>query len=156
MDPASSPMGHRRDPGHDDRVDVGVGLVVFGAHMGGEPLNHQLVALGARYDADVHTAPDYRMYAQPTTPPKPAVVAVAPGTGAALPGERWLLSPAALGTFLAALPAPMALGRVTLADGTTCVGFLAAASATASAPDITDAGGWRPHLARRAGRAWRA
>ncbi len=135
-------------------VAGGLDLVVFGAHMRGEPLNHQLTERGARYLGEVVTTDAYRMYALPTTPPKPGIVAVGPGRGGPLRGERWRLSPAGLGTFLAALPAPMALGTITLADGTTPTGFLAPASAVADAdggsgaPDITALGGWRAHLAR--------
>jgi allophanate hydrolase len=130
--------------------DAGLDLVVFGAHLRGQPLNHQLTSLGARFAGEVVTTDAYRMYALPTTPPKPAVVAVGAGRGGPLRGERWRLSPAALGTFLAALPAPMTLGRVTLADGTNPTGFLAPASAAADAdaPDITPIGGWLAHLAQ--------
>ncbi|MFG3342120.1 allophanate hydrolase [Glycomyces sp. NPDC048151] len=117
----------------------GADLVVFGAHLRGEPLNHQLTDLAARYTGPVRTAPAYRMYALDTTPPKPLVVR--DPNGASLPGERWQLSPAALGRFLAALPAPMTLGKVELDDGTWATGFTAAAPE--GAQDITAAGGWR-------------
>jgi allophanate hydrolase len=123
-------------------VTEGADLVVFGAHLTGMPLNHQLTDLGARYSGDVRTAPAYRMYALDTVPPKPLVVRTGTG-GASLPGERWRLSPAALGAFLAALPAPMSLGKVELADGAWATGFTAA---EASGIDITAAGGWREHL----------
>jgi allophanate hydrolase len=123
-------------------VEGGADLVVFGAHLTGMPLNHQLTDLGARYSGDVRTAPAYRMYALDTVPPKPLVVRTGTG-GASLPGERWRLSPAALGAFLAALPAPMSLGKVELADGAWATGFTAA---EASGIDITAAGGWREHL----------
>jgi allophanate hydrolase len=115
-------------------------VVVFGAHLTGFPLNHQLTELGARYAGEIRTAAAYRMYALDTTPPKPFVVRDA--DGASLPGERWLLSPAALGTFLTALPAPMSLGSVELDDGTWATGFVASAP---NGTDITAAGGWRAH-----------
>jgi allophanate hydrolase len=115
-------------------------LVVFGAHLTGMGLNHQLTDLGARYDGDIRTAPAYRMWALDTEPPKPLVVR-SPG-GASLQGERWLLSPAALGRFLNALPAPMTLGKVELDDGTWATGFVANEPA---GTDITAAGGWRAH-----------
>ena len=60
-------------------VAGGHDLVVFGAHMRGEPLNHQLTDRGARFLADVVTTDAYRMYALPTTPPKPGIVAVGAG-----------------------------------------------------------------------------
>ncbi len=115
-------------------------LVVFGAHMTGMPLNHQLTGLGARYAGEVRTAPAYRMFALDTKPPKPFVIRA--DDGASFPGERWQLSPAALGRFLAALPAPMSLGNVELEDGTWATGFVAN---QAAGQDITAAGGWRAH-----------
>jgi allophanate hydrolase len=115
-------------------------LVVFGAHLTGMPLNHQLTGLGARYAGAVRTAAAYRMYELDTQPPKPLVVRTA--GGASLPGERWLLSPAALGRFLHALPEPMTLGKVELADGTWTTAFVANEPA---GRDITAAGGWRAH-----------
>ncbi|HEY6645656.1 MAG TPA: allophanate hydrolase, partial [Mycobacterium sp.] len=79
-----------------------VELVVFGAHLKGGPLVHQLTDLGARWTGEVTTAPRYRMSVLPTTPAKPAITRVPDGaTGTALLGHRWLLSPAALGRFLA-------------------------------------------------------
>jgi allophanate hydrolase len=115
-------------------------LVVFGAHLTGFPLNHQLTDLGARFAGEVWTAPTYRMYEVDAVPPKPLVVRSA--DGASLPGERWELSPAALGRFLAALPAPMTLGKIELADGTWVTGFVANEP---TGEDITAAGGWRAH-----------
>jgi len=117
-------------------------LVVFGAHLRGMPLNGQLIDLGARFAGEVRTAEAYRMFELDTVPPKPLVVRSA--GGASLPGERWLLSAAALGRFLNALPAPMTLGKVELAGGAWATGFVANEP---SGEDITAAGGWR---ARRA------
>ncbi|MFD8498678.1 allophanate hydrolase [Amycolatopsis sp. NPDC059657] len=127
--------------------DKGIDLVVFGAHLRGQPLNSQLVDLGARFAEEVLTAEEYRMVALPTTPPKPGLLHVGAG-GAALEGERWLLSPAALGKFLAGLPAPMLLGRILLDDGTEAVGFFCDPSAAEGAKDITAFGGWRAYLRR--------
>jgi allophanate hydrolase len=62
--------------------------------------------------------------------------------GAELAGERWLLSPAALGTFLAALPEPMLLGSIQLADGSSAVGFACDTVAAAGGDDITAYGDW--------------
>jgi len=109
-------------------------------------LNHQLTERGARLVGPARTAPKYRLYALDTVPPKPGVVRVA-DEGASLPGEVWELAPAALGTFLAAIPQPMALGEVELDDGTTVVGFLCEPLALEGARDITATGGWRAYLA---------
>ncbi|HEY3737071.1 MAG TPA: allophanate hydrolase [Jatrophihabitans sp.] len=123
-------------------------LVVFGAHMRGEPLNHQLSDLGARYLDEVHTAPRYRMVALPTVPPKPGILHD-PADGGVLAGERWAISPAGLGAFLAALPDPMRLGVVHLDDGATAVGFHCDPVAAVGAQDITELGSWRAYLSRR-------
>lgn len=125
---------------------TGIPLLVVGAHLSGQPLNHQLTTVGARLAATVTTAPSYRLHALRTSPPKPGLTRVASG-GAGIEGEIWELPPAALGPFLAALPAPMTLGKVDLADGTSVTGFLCEAAALTDAPDITHHGGWRAYLA---------
>lgn len=56
--------------------------------------------------------------------------------------------PAALGTFLGALPEPMLLGPVQLSDGSSAVGFACDAVAAAGGEDITAWGDW---LADRSG-----
>jgi allophanate hydrolase len=128
----------------DNRLGA-IELFVAGAHLSGMPLNPQLTERGARLLGEARTAPRYRLYALDTTPPKPGVVRVE-ADGASLPGEVWALSPAALGTFLAAIPQPMALGEVELDDGRTVVGFLCEPIALEGARDITATGGWRSYL----------
>lgn len=122
-------------------------LAVVGAHLSGQPLNPQLLALGARLAATTTTAPAYRLHALGTVPPKPGLVRVAEG-GAAVEAEVWELAPAALGALLAALPRPMALGPVALRDGSEVTGFLCEPAALAGAEDITAYGGWRGYLGR--------
>lgn len=119
---------------------LAVELVVFGAHLRGGALAFQLTDLGARWAGEIRTAPRYRMTVLDTVPPKPAVERVATG-GTALLGHRWLLSPAALGAFLAALPAPMQLGKVECDDDTWRTGFGCDSSA-ATGPDISNYGSW--------------
>jgi allophanate hydrolase len=80
-----------------------------------------------------------------TTPPKPGLVRVADG-GAAIGGELWLVGTSMLGDFLAMLPAPMSLGRVTLADGSEVVGFGCALDAWEAGEDITHHGDWPTYL----------
>ncbi|MCL8025277.1 allophanate hydrolase [Nocardioides bruguierae] len=123
-------------------------LLVVGAHLPGQPLAHELEALGARWVGPATTAASYRLLALDTTPPKPGLVREAEG-GAAIEGGLWELSPAALGRFLAALPAPMSLGSVELADGSCVTGFGVAADAAAAGKDITSFGGWPAYLAAR-------
>lgn len=103
-------------PTWPERVAPSVELAVFGAHMAGGPLTHELSGRGARWSREVRTAPSYRLVALDTTPPKPGLIRDV-GAGCVIEGESWVLSPAALGEFLAALPQPMMLGKVELADG---------------------------------------
>jgi allophanate hydrolase len=119
-----------------------VELVVFGAHLRGGPLTHQLTDHGARWVGEITTAARYRMTVLATVPPKPAITRVAAGDhGSALYGHRWVMSAAVLGRFLAALPAPMQLGKVEFADGTWRTAFGCDASA-ATGPDISGYGSW--------------
>ncbi|VXB96326.1 allophanate hydrolase [Aeromicrobium sp. 9AM] len=127
-----------------------VDLLVVGAHLSGQPLNHQLVSAGGTLIADVRTAPTYRLHALDTQPPKPGLVRVADG-GVSVPGEVWRLPAAGLGRFVGALPAPMAIGTVELEDGTSVTGFLCEPYALAGARDISDLGGWRAYVSAVAG-----
>ncbi|MQY23204.1 Allophanate hydrolase [Nocardia sp. RB20] len=130
----------RRAPAHE--------LIVFGAHLRGQPLEHQLTDLGARWAGPVRTAPRYRLAALDTTPPKPAVTRQPDDiTGATIAGERWLLSPAALGQFLTQLPAPMQLGAVELDDGTWHTAFACDATTALTAKDISEYSSWKTALA---------
>jgi allophanate hydrolase len=122
-------------------------LAVVGAHLSDQPLNPQLLALGARLDRTTATAPVYRLHALPTDPPKPGLVHVG-ARGAAIETEVWRLPAEGLGRLLAALPRPMTLGRVELADGGHVPGFLCEPAALEDAPDITAYGGWRAYLNR--------
>ncbi|VTR77759.1 allophanate hydrolase [Cellulomonas hominis] len=137
----------RDAPAPEPYAAGGVPVVVFGAHLRGQPLHHELVALGARWVGPVRTAPDYRMLALPTVPAKPLVHAVRPGTGGALAGEEWLLTPHALGRLLLSIGAPLGLGRLRTEDGRDVVGFLGQPGAVADGVDVTHLGGWRAALA---------
>jgi allophanate hydrolase len=121
-----------------------IALLVVGAHMSGMPLNVQLVERGARCLGPAVTAPAYRLYALDTDPPKPGLVR---GGNGAIDGELWAISPAGLGSLLAILPQPMALGRVALSDGSEVVGFLCEPAALDGAEEITAFGGWRAYRA---------
>ncbi len=124
-----------------------VTVVVAGAHLSGMVLNHELVNLGARLVSATTTAPDYKLYALATTPPKPGLTHTPGFSGCGIAVEVWALTPENFGRFVAALPAPMGIGRVTLADGSVHPGFLCEAYALEGATDITSFGGWRAYRA---------
>ena len=56
----------------------------------------------------------------------------------------------AFGRFVANIPAPLGVGKITLDDGTAVSGFLCEAHAVAGAEEITRFGGWRAFLSERA------
>ena len=124
-----------------------VKLAVVGAHLKDMPLHWQLTSRDARFVGAFDTAPAYRLYAMAdSTPPKPALVHSE--DGAAIAVEVYELDVAAFGSFVAEVPAPLAIGTVTLEDGSNVKGFVAEPRATAGAEDITELGGWRAYIAR--------
>ncbi|MEW6254990.1 MAG: allophanate hydrolase [Pseudomonadota bacterium] len=127
-------------------------LCVFGAHLSGMGLNGELLELGGRLVSAVETAPLYRMSLLDGPVARPGVVQVESG-GAAIAGEVWSLPFEGIGRLLARIPAPLGLGRVTLADGRQVTGFLAEAVGTQGCPDITDYGGFRAFMARKDARS---
>jgi allophanate hydrolase len=123
-----------------------VRVAVCGAHMSGLPLNGQLTSRGARLVAVTRSAPAYRFYALPGGPPhRPGMVRS--DNGAAIEIEAWELPAAEFGSFVAAIPAPLGIGTIELADGSSMQGFVCEAQAVADATDITAYGGWRNYLA---------
>jgi len=124
-------------------VKATVKLAVVGAHLGGMPLHWQLTSRDATLVRRCKTAAAYRLYAMAgTTPPKPALIHVGDG-GAAIEVEVYDLEVAAFGSFVAEVPPPLAIGTVTLDDGTEVKGFVAEPRALNGAQDITALGGWR-------------
>ena len=121
-----------------------VAIAVVGAHLSGMPLNGELSSAGGRLLLRTKTAPHYRLYALAgTTPPKPGLLRVKNGAGTAIELEVWALSDLAFGRFVAAVPQPLSIGTLELADGNTVKGFLVEAEAIAGARDISSFGGWR-------------
>ncbi len=125
-----------------------IAVAVVGAHLAGLPLNRGLVALGGAFVREAETTNDYRLYALARAePPKPGLLRVADGAGAAVKAEIWALDPAAFGAFVASVPAPLSIGTIRLEDGSSVKGFLVEAEAAKGARDITTFGGWRAYLA---------
>lgn len=125
-------------------------LFVVGAHLSGMPLNRELHDLGAVFRREARTESDYRFFVLPgTAPPKPGLVR-APGTnGPGITGEIWALPTEAFGRFVAAIPAPLGIGKIALAEGGSVAGFLCEACAVENAADITALGSWRRYVEAR-------
>lgn len=124
-----------------------VKLAVVGAHLKDMPLHWQLTSRDAEFVGAFKTAPTYRLYAiANSTPPKPALIHSE--DGGAIEVEVYELDAAAFGSFVAEVPAPLAIGTVTLDDGSSVKGFVAEPRAIIGGDDITELGGWRAYIAR--------
>ncbi len=126
-------------------------IAVCGAHMSGLPLNHTLTDRRASFVRSDTSAPDYTFHALPGAGvARPGMVRVEAGKGAAIALELWDMPVAAFGSFMKTIPAPLGIGTLTLADGSTAQGFLCEAIAVSGAEDITDLADWRKYLAKQA------
>ena len=131
-------------PNNDTHV-----LAVVGAHLQGQPLNHQLTSRGASFLETTRTSSDYRLYALANTTPAKPGLSHCPGSAASANGievELWALGSAALGEFLMEVPPPLGLGSIHLADGRQVKGFICEPYALHTAKEITEFGGWRNYL----------
>jgi allophanate hydrolase len=137
-------------PPAPEPVSGRIEIVVVGAHLTGLPLNRELIELGGRLERATRTTSDYRLYALPgTVPPKPGLLRVGDGEGAAIEVEVWSLGGPAFGAFVSKVPPPLGIGALRLEGGASAKGFLVEAQATRGAEDISGFGGWRAYLARR-------
>lgn len=128
-----------------------IALAVCGAHLEGLALHWQLADRGAVFREKTTTSKSYRLFAMPANgsiPPRPALVH--DDGGSDIEVEVWELDPAAFGDFVSKIPAPLGIGKVTLASGEQVPGFIAEPRATQGAEEITSFGGWRAWLASRA------
>ena len=136
-----------QDHASDSPVPAGVQLAVVGAHLSGEPLNYQLTERGARLLRTTRTTPHYRLFELPDSkPPKPGLVRSGQGDGTAIEVEIWELAEREFGAFVAAIPAPLGVGTLQLADGSCVKGFICESHATQGARDISSYGGWRAFI----------
>ena len=112
------------------------------------PLNHQLTDRVARLFGLTHTAPHYRLYLLPdTTPPKPGLLRCAGDSGCAIEVELWRMPVEHFGSFVAQIPAPLAIGTLVLENQRTVRGFLCESHAVTHARDISGFGSWRNFIA---------
>jgi allophanate hydrolase len=125
-----------------EKID-GIPIAVVGAHLRGQPLNHQLTSRRARFVKRTRTAPCYRLYALANTqPPKPGLRRVAEKLPHGIEIEVWMLDEAGFGSFVAEIPPPLGIGALELEDGTSVKGFLCEPIGLDGARDITEFGSW--------------
>jgi allophanate hydrolase len=128
-------------------ADGEIAIAVVGAHLSGMPLNGELKSFGARFLERTATARGYRLFALAgAAPPKPGLLRVGDDDGVAVDVEVWAMPADEFGRFVAAVPPPLSIGTLTLADGRGVKGFLVEAAATRGARDISQFGGWRAFI----------
>ena len=126
-----------------------IDVAVCGAHLAGLPLNRQLTDRDAKLVEATTTAPSYRMFALPGGPPfRPGLIKDSKG-GSAIDVEVWRVPQENFGSFVAGIPWPLGIGKVTLADGRNVSGFICEGAGIEGAEEITQLGGWRRYLETR-------
>lgn len=137
---------------HESHVDPPaapgcISVAVVGAHLSGQPLNHQLTDRGARMIKSCRTAPDYRLFALAgTVPPKPGLLREDAYDGPGVELELWAMPEDHFGGFVAAVPPPLAIGSVRLDSGEWVKGFVCEPIGLQGATEITRFEGWRQYL----------
>jgi allophanate hydrolase len=125
-----------------------ISIAVVGAHLTGQPLNHQLTERGARLVKSCRTSADYRLFAlRDTIPPKPGLVREPEFAGPGIELEVWAVPEDRFGSFVAAAASPLAIGTVKLDTGEWVKGFVCEPFAVAGAEEITHFGGWKRYRA---------
>lgn len=121
-----------------------ISVAVVGAHLSGQPLNHQLTERGAQLIKTCRSAKNYRLYALAnTTPPKPGLVREEGFAGPGIELEVWAMPAHQFGSFVGLIPSPLGIGSVTLDDGSSVKGFICEPAGLHEAQDITSFAGWR-------------
>jgi allophanate hydrolase len=127
-----------------------IAIAVVGAHLSGMPLNHELAILSGRFIEATETAADYRLYAlKGEGPQRPGLLRTETGQGSRITVEIWALPVSGFGRFVAAVPSPLSIGTLRLADGRAVKGFLVEAEGVDGARDISSFGGWRAYINSR-------
>ena len=122
-------------------------VAVVGAHLRGQPLNHQLLERGARFVRQCRTSREYRLFALAnTTPPKPGMLRDPAFIGPGMVVEVWAVPEDEFGAFVARVPPPLTIGSVSLDDGSSVKGFLCESSAIPMSDEITSFGAWTEYL----------
>ncbi len=125
-------------------------LAVAGPHLPGQPAHMVLAALGGTLRCRARTTPGCRLYALPgpgAAGPRPGLARTGDGPAGGIAVEVWELPHQGVAGLLPALTAPLALGHLTLADGTGVTGLLAEPAGVSGAADISRFGGWCEYLA---------
>jgi allophanate hydrolase len=111
------------------------------------PLNWQLSERGAKLISATSTSENYRLYALPGGPVKRPGLIRDEENGCSIHVEVWSLPAKEFGSFVAAIPFPLGIGKLELADGSWVSGFVCEGMAIEAAEDISALGSWREYIA---------
>ncbi len=128
-----------------DRIEI----VVCGAHLGGLPLNWQLTDRGGKLLEKTTTTDGYRLYALAGGPPYRPALVFDEKKGTNIEVEIWSLPITEFGGFVADIPPPLGIGKVTLQDGRQLCSFICEPYAIADATEITRFKGWRAYISSK-------
>jgi gamma-glutamylcyclotransferase (GGCT)/AIG2-like uncharacterized protein YtfP len=121
-------------------------LAVNGTLMRGLELNPNMLAVGATFVREDHTAACYRLFSIGDR--HPAMLRTT-GNGARVALELWEVPAAGLAQILLNEPPGLAIGKVQLDDGTVVLGVLGEPFLCEGQREITALGGWRAYIATR-------
>jgi allophanate hydrolase len=121
-------------------------VIVCGAHLQGLALNWQLSERGAQFQEKTRSAKSYRMFVIEGILERPGMIRDDKG-GCSLDIEVWQVPKSEFGSFVAGIPAPLAIGKVETVDGRWLPGFICEGNAVIGAKEISHLGGWRQYLA---------
>ncbi len=119
-------------------------VVVCGAHLRGQPLNWQLIERDAHFVRATKSSAFYRLYAL-SDGKRPGMIRDETN-GLAIDVEVWNVPTTHFGSFVSAIPAPLGIGKVELADNSWESGFICDSYGLSGAKDISEFGGWVPYL----------
>ena len=119
-------------------------LAVNGTLMQGLALCPNLLNVGATFERETRTTPNYRIWTIDDN--YPAMLKVKTG-GVAIAVEVWQVPLAGLGIVLSQEPPGLAIGKVTLANGEAVLGVIGEPLTVEGKKEITEFGGWRAYQA---------
>lgn len=121
-------------------------VAVCGAHLSGMPLNWQLQEREATLLTETRTSNNYRFYALKGGPVKRPGLVRDEQDGRSILVEVWSIPESEFGSFVAAIPYPLGIGKLELEDGNWVSGFVCEGLAVKDAEDITALGSWRKYM----------
>lgn len=122
-------------------------IAVAGLHLSGQPLNHQLTALGSRLKRSCKTSAEYKMYlVKDAKGEKPGLIRLKTDKGFKFKLEIWEVPLQNAGKFISMIPQPLGIGTLNLEDGTQVKGFICEPCVMDESEDISQFSGWVEYI----------